>query len=158
MLVGKWKEFFGKNSLIAAVYLLLQVAIWIKCTAFFALYGAGRVAQFNSYLFPLEAVQFNFFFHETMHIAIAVLALLFGKNLEKIRPLKLVATVFAAVAVHNVAYWFTNSHQSLLYSAYDFSYDSTLLLVVVLAGYFLKKIFARRKAGANKKLLFVQRH
>lgn len=141
-----WKGFFGKNSLVAAVYLLLQAVIWIKCWVFFALYGAGRVMAANSFLFPQDAVVFNYYFHEAMHVAIGILALLFGKNLKKIEWLRLIAIIFGAVAVHNVAYWFTWSHPNILYSVYDFCYDSTLLLVVVLVGYFLGKIFSRRAA------------
>ncbi|MFA4855527.1 MAG: hypothetical protein WC634_03000 [archaeon] len=140
------------NLKVAIVYVALQVLIWIKCAAFFVIYGAGRVTNFNAYLFPPDAVFFNWVFHETMHVAILVLALLFGKNLKRVEWLKLVATVFVAVAVHNVAYWFTNSHSSVAYSAVDFASDSVLLFAAVLAGYALKKTWMHfgKKSGREK--------
>lgn len=131
------------NLKVALVYVALQVAIWIKCAAFFALYGAGRVANFNVYLFPPAAVSFNFFFHEAMHVAILILALLFGKNLKRIEWAKLVAVIIIAVFIHNFVYWFTNSHVSLAYSAYDLASDSVMLLAAVLTGYVLKKLWPR---------------
>lgn len=138
----------GKQNLrIAVVYVALQVVIWIKCTAFFLLYGAGRVSYFSSYLFPPDAIAFNLFFHEAMHVAIGILALLFGKNLQRIEWAKLAAVIFTAVFIHNLAYWFTNSHISVAYSAYDFASDFVLLFAAVLAGYALKKIWRRFRAG-----------
>lgn len=144
--------FENGNLRVAIVYVALQVVIWIKCAAFFAIYGAGRVADFNAYLFPPDAVVFNFFFHEGMHVAIGILALLFGKNLKRIEWIKLVAVIFVAVLVHNLAYWFTNTHISVAYSAYDFSSDSVMLLAAVLAGYALKKAWMRfgKKGGREK--------
>jgi hypothetical protein len=135
---------FGNGNLkVALVYVALQIVIWIKCAAFFLIYGAGRVANFNAYLFPAGAIEFNWFFHEAMHVAILILALLFGKNLQKIEWLKLTAVMFIAVFLHNLAYWFTNSHASIAYSAYDFTSDSVMLFAAVLAGYVLKKIWLR---------------
>ncbi len=137
--------FENGNLKIAITYVALQVIIWIKCTAFYLLYGAGRVANFNSFLFTADAISFNFFFHEVMHIAIGVLALLFGKNLKKLEWIKLVAVVFVAVFVHNLAYWFTWSHASIAYSMFDFASDSVILLAVVLVGYVLGKSWTRFK-------------
>ena len=146
---------FEKGNLkIAITYVVLQVIIWIKCTAFYLLYGAGRVARFNEFLFPADAISFNFFFHEAMHIAIGVLALLFGKNLKKIEWLKLVAVVFGAVVIHNLAYWVTFSHESIAYSAFDFANDSVILLAVILVGYLLGKSWTRfkKRKQANEKI------
>ena len=145
--------FENGNLKIAITYVVLQVIIWIKCTAFYLLYGAGRVASFNSFLFPTDAIGFNFFFHEAMHIAIGVLALLFGKNLKKIEWFKLVAVVFVAVFIHNIAYWLSFSHESLAYSAFDFTSDSVILLTVILVGYVLGKLwthFKKRKQAKEK--------
>lgn len=133
----------NSNLKVALVYVALQAAIGVKCAAFFALYGAGRVAKFNAYLFPPNAVMFNLFFHEAIYVAILVLALLFGKNLKRIEWLKLAAVILIAATAHNAAYWFTNSHISAGYSANDFASDSVLLLAAVLAGYALKKIWQR---------------
>ena len=146
--------FKNKNLKVAITYVVLQVIIWIKCAAFYLLYGAGRVARFNAFLFPADAIAFNFFFHEAMHIAIGILALLFGKNLKKIEWLKLVAVVFVAVFIHNLAYWFTLSHASIAYSVIDFASDSVILFAVVLAGYLLNKLWIRfkKRKGAKEKI------
>ena len=146
--------FENGNLKVAITYVVLQSIIWIKCTAFYLLYGAGRVARFNEFLFPADAIAFNFFFHEAMHIAIGVLALLFGKNLKKIEWLKLVAVVFAAVFIHNLAYWFTWSHANISYSTFDFASDSMILLAVILVGYVLGKSWARfkKRKHANEKI------
>ncbi len=145
---------FEKGNLkVAIVYVALQVIIWIKCAAFYLLYGAGRVANFNSFLFPADAIAFNFFFHEAMHVGIGILALLFGKNLKKIEWIKLIAVIFVAVIIHNLAYWFTWSHASIAYSVFDFASDSLMLLGVVLAGYLLNKIWMllkKRKCSKEK--------
>ncbi len=133
--------FENGNLKVAIVYVVLQVIIWIKCTAFYLLYGAGRVAKFNSFLFPADAIAFNLFFHEAMHVAIAILALWFGKNLKKLEWIKLVAVVFVAVFIHNLAYWFTWSHANIAYSAVDFANDSVTLFAVVVVGYALNKIW-----------------
>jgi len=146
---------FEKGNLrIAVTYVALQVVIWAKCALFFALYGAGRVAKSNEFLFPADAIAFNFFFHEAMHIAIGVLALLFGKNLKKIEWLKLVAIVFVAVFIHNLAYWFTWSHASISYSVFDFATDSVILLAVILVGYVLGKSWTqfKKRKHTNEKI------
>lgn len=146
--------FENGNLKVAITYVILQVIIWIKCTAFYLLYGAGRVAKFNVFLFPTGAIEFNFFFHEFMHVAIGILALLFGKNLKKIEWLKLVAAVFVAVFIHNLAYWFSGSHANIFYSTFDFVIDSAILLAVILVGYVLGKSWARfkKQKHANEKI------
>ncbi len=143
--------FNRKLRRIATAYLALQLVIWVKCAAFFSLYGFGKVARFNKAFFPAEAITFNFFFHEAMHVGIAVLALLFGKNMRRLEWLKLVAVVFIAVALHNFAYWFSKSHPSLAFNVQDFVSDSVLLLAFVVAGFLLNKSWRRRKqANAAK--------
>ena len=145
---------FEKGNLkVAIVYVVLQVIIWIKCAVFFYLYGNGSVTMFNRFLFPANAIAFSFFFHEAMHVAIGILALLFGKNLKKIEWTKLVAVIFAAVFIHNLAYWFTRTHTSIAFSAFDFASDSTILLAAVLAGYALNIIWMlmkKRKSAKEK--------
>ncbi len=143
--------FENGNLKVAITYVVLQVIIWVKCAAFYLLYGAGSVASFNRFLFPANAIAFSFFFHEAMHVAIGILALLFGKNLKKIEWLKLVAIIFVAVFIHNLAYWFTLSHASISYSAFDFARDSVILLIVVLVGYALGKSWASFKKQKQAK-------
>ncbi len=129
---------------IALWYVLLQTIIWAKCTLFFALFGHGRTALFNLAAFSQEALVLNFWFHEAMHVGIAILALLFGKNLKKLEWAKLAAIVFVAVALHNVGYWLTESHSSIGYSVFDFAFDSTVLFAVVVAAFAWRKFSAKR--------------
>jgi hypothetical protein len=133
-----------KLEKIALWYMLLQAIIWIKSALFFAWFGYGRAALFNIQAFTPEALAFNFWFHEAMHLGIAVLALLFGKNLKKLEGVKLAAIIFVAVGLHNLAYWFTRSHPSMLYNALDFVSDSAVLLAVVVAGFVFKRFLNKQ--------------
>ncbi len=134
---------------IGLVYLALQAVIWAKCIAFFLLFGFGKSMDFNAQAFPAAALLFDFFFHNAMHVGIGILALLFGKNMQKIEWIKLVAVVFVAVALHNALYWFTASHPTAAYSAFDFARDSGLLLAFVVAGFALKKVLQLRKRAGK---------
>ena len=124
---------------ISAVYVLLQIVIWAKSLAFFQWHGFGRVAGFNRFAFSPEAIFFDFVFHEAMHVAIGVLALVFGARLRRLEWAKLALAVAVAVAVHNLAYWFTASHQSLSFSVIDFVSDFAILLAFVVAGYVVRR-------------------
>ena len=135
---------------IAIAYILLQVVIWVKCIAFFAWFGYGMSGTFNVTAFPEWALAFDFFFHSGMHFAIGILALLFGKSIGRVEWPKLVAVVFAAVAVHNVAYWFTASHQYAWYSALDFTRDSLILFAFVVAGHVFGKLWTKALKAKQK--------
>jgi len=137
---------FNRNLIrVSQAYIALQAVIWAKTAYFFFLYGHGKSMPFSLPAFTAGALEFDFFFHNGVHFAIAFLALFFGRNMKKIEWIKLVAVVLLAVVLHNVAYWLTASHPSLMYSVQDFARDSLLLLVFVVAGYVLKKIFERIK-------------
>ncbi|MDP2973561.1 MAG: hypothetical protein Q8N60_00780 [Candidatus Diapherotrites archaeon] len=131
--------FNKQNKKIAALYVALQGIIWAKTIVFFQLYGFGKAGNFNRVFFPQDAILFNFVFHETMHVAIGVLALLFGANMQKIELGKLTVVVFAAVSLHNVSYWFTKSHPSALLSLFDFASDYLILTAFVLVGFALNR-------------------
>jgi hypothetical protein len=134
-----------KLARIALAYAGLQAVIWVKAFAFFFSYGYGAVGRYNQLFFPQEAILFNFWFHEGMHVAIGVLALAFGKNLAKVEWSRLVPAVLAAVAIHNVAYWFTRVHSSLMASVKDFVSDFVVLLAFVLLGFALRRQINRFK-------------
>jgi len=131
---------FVNNTKIMEIYLLVQAIIWAKCLVFFQWFGSGTIRFFNAYKFSAWAVQFDFLFHQSMHVAIAILAIGFGLTLKKTGFPRLLALVFVAVALHNVAYWLT-SFASFRYHFEDFFFDCTLLLLFVLLGVSLKKIF-----------------
>ncbi len=82
-----------------------------------------------------------------MHVLIGILALLFGRFSQKLIWKDFFAIVFAAVALHNFAYWLTYSHPSALYSAIDFAVDFAVLSVFVLAGRFSRRIGFLRNYG-----------
>ncbi len=142
--------FDRKLRRIAIAYVALQAVIWAKCVLFFVWFGHGKSIPFNWRAFPENALLFDFFFHNGMHAAIAVLALLFGKNIQRIEWLKIIAVVFVAAGLHNIAYWFTASHESAWYSAVDFARDSALLFAAVSAGYLLNALWKKvKKARRN---------
>ncbi|VVC00106.1 Uncharacterised protein [uncultured archaeon] len=138
---------------IAKAYAGLQFIIWAKSVAFFALYGHGKVMIFSSQAFPPEARLFDFIFHETCHVLIGIMALAYGKNMGNPRALEFVATIFAAVALHNAMYWLTASHPNLLYSAKDFAGDFIILGAFVVAGAML----ARNEKIRAVKLPFLEK-
>ena len=135
--------FNDKLKRIAVVYALFQVVIWVKAVWFFTSFGYGNVSSYNRIFFPPEMILFSFLFHEAMHVVIGILALLFGKDLVKIEWPKLLATIAAAVAIHNVAYWFTKAHLSVSFSVIDFFTDFIVLIAFVLLAFSLKKYIKR---------------
>lgn len=135
--------FNQKERGIAIAYMALQIVIWAKCALFFAWFGHGKSMPFSFQDFPADAIQFDFFFHNAVHFLIAALALLFGANLKKNEWQKLVAIVLAAVALHNVAYWFTATHPGIEYAAFDFARDFVLLFAFIAAGFALNMLWKR---------------
>ncbi|MBN2067907.1 MAG: hypothetical protein JW744_05555 [Candidatus Diapherotrites archaeon] len=144
---------------IAIAYLALQAAVWAKSMLFFAWFGHGKAMEYSMQAFSNEALQFDFIFHNSVHVLIGLLAIGFGaslRNFELRKPGtalrsagKLAAFVLAAVAVHNFAYWFTAVHPSIEYSAFDFARDCALLLAAVVAGYAVKAAWLKIKCKQN---------
>ena len=135
---------------IAFVYVALQVAIWIKCALFFSWFGYGKSMPFSATAFPETAIAFDFFFHNGVHFAIGILALLFGKNIHRAEWAKLAAIVLAAVAIHNAGYWFTAVHPSLAYITVDFARDSIILFCFVAAGHLLGRLWETARSKKQK--------
>lgn len=150
-MLERW--FSKRQRIIVIAYTILQLVIWAKCLVFFYYFGYGKVTDFSVAVFSQQVVFIDFLFHEFMHVAIGVLALLFGASFKKIKWKRLWIMVFAAVAMHNLAYWLTVSHSSIAYSAVDFVSDSVLLMIFVVAGSLLEKILPR----LNKRFKFVDR-
>ena len=135
---------------IAIAYFVLQVIIWIKSALFFLWFGYGKSMPFSLTAFSQQALAFDFFFHNGMHVTIGVLALLFGRSLGKKQIAKLPLIVVAAVALHNVGYWFTASHPGIEYSLVDFARDSVILAAFVFAGFVFATVWTRHKASQQK--------
>ncbi|MBI4210938.1 MAG: hypothetical protein HY544_05560 [Candidatus Diapherotrites archaeon] len=125
---------------IAKAYAALQAIIWAKSAAFFAVFGHGKALPFSAASFPHGALLFDFWFHSAMHVLIGVLAILFGRNTEKFDLKMIVPVVFAAVALHNIGYWLTNSHPNIVYSVMDFVTDSVILAVAIFTGHLSRRI------------------
>ncbi len=124
----------GRERL-ALAYLALQAIIWAKSALFYILYGHGKVLPFSEAAFPADAIAFDWWFHLAGHAAIGLLAFAFGWKAEKIKWKGFAAVIFAAVALHNFAYWLTASHPGTVYSVIDFASDSAILAIFVLAGH-----------------------
>ena len=132
-----------KQGRIAIVYVLLQVVVWAKSIWFFLLFGYGKVLHFNEAAFPAGMIVLDYFFHETVHVLIGLLALLFGYNMQKLDWNRLVAVVLVAVFLHNLFYWITASHPSIEYAVFDFARDFAILLLVVIVGFAIRKFRER---------------
>ncbi len=137
-----------KLEKIAAGYVALQAVIWVKAAAFFSIFGHGKVFRFTRDLFTQDAIFFDYWFHEAMHVSIGALALAFGFMLEELEWKKFTGFVGVAVVLHNIGYWLTASHPGIEFSAIDYGKDAILLAVFVLAGYAIGKI-AKRRASAQ---------
>ena len=120
-------------------YVTIQAFIFIKVVVFFFLFGRGisYVGQPLILNVPFAAVPlfgnlyqvWEFFFHQLMHILILFWVLLLAKHMIKVKWLELGKLFFIAVVLHNVGYWFTYSHPSLLYSLHDFAVDFVALVL-----------------------------
>ena len=135
----------SKLRKIAIAYIVLQAIIWVKCAAFFSLYGYGQIMPFNAHAFTKAAWLFDYVFHEGMHAGIGILALLFGKNMQRLEKRKLLAIIFVAVALHNVGYWLTRGHPSIAYSLLDIVRDVAILFAFVVAGHALERFGVWKK-------------
>jgi hypothetical protein len=118
-------------------YVTIQALIFVKVVAFFSLFGHG-VSYYGLPLVldvPFAAVPlfgnlfhvWEFFFHQIMHVLILFWTLLLAKHIVKVNWATLGKLFFVAVVLHNVGYWFTASHPSLLFSAKDFVTDFVAL-------------------------------
>ena len=130
---------------IAVYYVLLQLVIWAKSAMFFFYFGHGKVLRFSVSAFPQNILLIDSIFHTSVHVLIGMMALAFGANIEKLKAKELVVAVFAAVLLHNIGYWFTNSHPGIYYSVYDFAVDSTILLAAIIAGFYGRKFIQYSK-------------
>lgn len=129
-----------KQLRIAKAYLFLQIVIWVKSAFFFMNFGHGKVLLFSVKDFPPGILVVDYWFHTAMHVLIGLLALLFGRGLEKFELKKILPLIFVAVALHNVGYWLTNSHPNLIYSVTDFVTDSIILTLAVWVGYLSRQV------------------
>ncbi len=120
-------------------YVTIQVLIFFKTIVFYFFFGKGIsyagqpllfAAPFVSVPVFLNAIQlWEFFFHQIMHILILFWTLLLAKHTVKVNWLELGKLFFVAVVLHNVGYWFTNTHPSLNFSIRDFATDFIALVL-----------------------------
>lgn len=120
-------------------YVTVQAVIFIKVVAFYTMFGHG-ISYFGQPLMlnvPFMAVPvfgnlyhvWEYFFHQLMHIFILFWTLLLAKHIVKVDWLALGKLFFIAVVLHNIGYWFTFSHPSLIFSLRDFATDFVALFL-----------------------------
>ena len=120
-------------------YVTVQAVIFVKVVAFFSIFGHGisYVGQPLILSAPFIALPlfgnnyqvWEFFFHQIMHVFILFWTLLLAKHVVKVNWLQLGKLFFIAVVLHNVGYWFTSSHPSVLYSLHDAATDFIALVL-----------------------------
>src|SRR5690606_773805 len=71
----------------------------------------------------------DYFFHQIMHVSIAVWVFLYAKHVKKIILHEMILLFLIAVVLHNIGYWLTRSHTSWAFSARDFLVDFTALWI-----------------------------
>lgn len=136
-------------------YVGIQVLIWIKVLLAFYFIGKGITYSGLPLVVQLPfvgvpAFQFvyqipEYVFHQVMHLCILLWVFLLAKHVQKINMHEIAVLFFIATVLHNVGYWLTKAHPSLLFSVKDFITDY-LALWVFLAGFLLLlRIFPRLK-------------
>lgn len=130
----KSEKFFLRDWMF---YVTVQALIFVKVVAFYTLFGHG-ISYYGQPLLlnvPFAAVPlfgnlfqvWEFFFHQLMHIFILFWVLLLAKHIVKLNWLEMGKLFFVAVVLHNIGYWFTYSHSSILFSLQDFATDFVAL-------------------------------
>lgn len=140
-----------------AFYLAIQVLIWIKVFFTFLAFGVGIAYSAQPVLIHLPFVfvpvfqnpfqVWEWLFHQVMHFSIALWVFLLAKHVQKIKFFEMAVLFVVAVVLHNMGYWLTSTHPSLVYSANDF-----LLDYVALWGFFVFFVLAVRLIPALKKI------
>ena len=125
------KRLFSKHVLF---YILIQVVIWIKVAIFYSLYGHGIVlgsfAPFsNPSLLAVFPFNFDWAFHQIMHLLIFFALFLFARQVKKPDNLQLAAFFAVAVVLHNVGYWLTAVFSGLSPLIFDALGDFGLLFI-----------------------------
>ena len=147
LLKGKSWHYRGNVQRLFFLYIALQAIIWLKVAVFFFLFGTGVLASSLSRVLSGAASfpqLFDFAFHQSMHVLIFCIAVWFGSHAGRLPLKKSLALMLVAVALHNVAYWFTTPFGAV-FNAFDFIGDFAVLSLVILASHWL---FVARKKGA----------
>lgn len=120
-------------------YVTVQALILVKVLVFFFLFGHGTAAFGQRFVlnlpligvpvFSSPIIVWEFFFHQLMHVFILFWVVLLAKHMVKVNWLELGKLFFVAVIMHNVGYWLTFTHESLLYSLKDFATDFIALFL-----------------------------
>ncbi|MFH0970807.1 MAG: hypothetical protein V1776_05100 [Candidatus Diapherotrites archaeon] len=136
-------------------YLAIQILIWIKVGIFYFWFGYGISYYAQPLLWdaPFVAVPafgnlfhvWEFFFHQIMHVLIAVWVFLLAKHANKMDWGELAGLFFGVVILHNVGYWFTFAHPTILFSVSDFLTDYVSLWVFFLVFSFFLHLYPRAK-------------
>lgn len=138
-------------------YVGIQVLLLAKVLIFFLFFGKGisytgqpvwlnipfiAVPVFGNIVHVAEYV-----FHQFVHVAIFFWVFALARELKDVRWGKMILLYLVAVTLHNVGYWLTASHPSLLYSMRDFATD-----FIALWGFFFLSRWAFRHLPVLKKM------
>jgi hypothetical protein len=130
LLFGTSPQIFKRDFLL---YFSVQTAIFAKVILFYFYFGHG-LSYYGQPLaldVPFIALPvfgnllhvWDYFFHQTMHVLIALWVFLLARNLQKFLFHELAFLFLVATFMHNVGYWLTASHPSWLYSVQDYIID-----------------------------------
>lgn len=123
-------------------YVLIQVLIAVKVAIFFLAFGHG-VSYGGQPVWidlPFVAVPvfgnvahvFEYAFHQSMHVLIALWVFLLARRVKHVNVFGLSVLFLIATVLHNVGYWLTFSHSSLAFSVRDFGVDFVSLWIFFL--------------------------
>ncbi|MBI5553987.1 MAG: hypothetical protein HY917_04595 [Candidatus Diapherotrites archaeon] len=133
-----WHGLFVRH---AGFYVFLQVLIWVKVFFFFSAFGKGIMVPDSSFFevlrnggfaaipFALSWVSFDFWFHEFLHVLIALNVFVFARSAGSVSLVRLLGVFLVASVLHNVGYWVTNVFVSPGLLVADFVTDVLLLFL-----------------------------
>ncbi len=114
-------------------FFTVQLVIFIKVIIFFSFFGHGLsyYGQPLAWDIPFAPLPifgnminvWDYFFHQAMHILIALWVFLLVKHLRQFHFNEWGFLFLIATIIHNAGYWLTSSHPSWLFSVRDFLID-----------------------------------
>ena len=124
------KELFLRDWL---WYVGVNAVLFFKVVLFFFVFGHG-ISYYGQPIYldvPFASVPvfgslvniLDYFFHQLMHLSIAVWVFLVAKHARRIDLVSYALLFALASFLHNVGYWLTASHPSWAYSVMDYFID-----------------------------------
>lgn len=144
-------------------YVAIQFLIFIKVLAFYPVFGHG-ISYFGQPLawdIPFAALPvfgnwihvLDYFFHQAMHLSIALWVFLVAKHVKRIDIFSYALLFVLAAVLHNAGYWITAAHPNWNYSVLDFFIDYVSLWFFLA---FFRFLMAVLPALRNVKIPFLE--